>query len=269
MFQCDSNSFVFAQVSQIGLSVCSIPSVLAVPIYLAVCGWLSMRDKLVSWRDVAILFTLVTTICFVGMTRPLKGGGIGVTGFTLIWPLVIFLAGYCIWRLAGGAPLRNWPWYRFGLLTTLTILLADLGKAFLEAPPTTSRIWVIGGAGLRDALVMAPLALTGVFFWLLDCRSPLVFCSHKCRDQDRCRFGLDGKAQTSPASRSIQEKPIGTSMDVSAMWHKPQPQCKCCDQFEEHGREFHGCSRRNEHPISRDANAARRRAGHDGSRHRV
>lgn len=198
MFFCDSNSFVFVHAGQVGLSTCSIPSLLAVPLYLSVCGWLTLRDRLLGWRDAALLLGLVAVVCWVGMAQPLKDGGYGVAGFTLIWPFLVFMAGYGIWRLAGGAPLRRWPWYRFGLLATLTVLLADLAKAFLDAPPAHSNVWVIGGAGLRDALVMGPPVLVAIFFGLLDCRSPLVFCSRKCRDQNRCRFRLDGKNPSSP-----------------------------------------------------------------------
>ncbi len=177
---------------QVALTTWSLPSMLAIPTYLVLFGWLSVRDRLLGWIDLLLLVGLAAAIILLGSHRPLDGGGFGLAGISLIWPFLFFFVAYGLWRLAGGRPLARWPWYRFGLLSTLSVLVGDVGVAIASTPPNGG-LWQVGGACIGDALVTAPALLTLIFFGLLDCRSPLVFCSRKCRDQNRCRFGMDGK----------------------------------------------------------------------------
>lgn len=176
----------------VALTTWSIPSMLASPAYLALFGWLSVKNRLPGWVDLLLLAVLSATIALFGTHSPLKDGGFGLAGISLFWPFLLFFVGYGIWRLVGGRPLARWPWYRFGLLATMTLLMGDVSVAITAAPPAGG-LWQLGGACLGDALVTAPPVLTLIYFGLLDCRSSLVFCSRKCHDLNRCRFGMDGK----------------------------------------------------------------------------
>src|SRR5574338_1158546 len=100
-------------------------------------------------------------------------------------------------RFAGQRPLVTWPWPRFGLVSTLSFLLADAGVA-LVTPVAPGRVWRLGGACMKDALLIGPPFLTIIFYGLLDCHSPWVFCSQKCVRVGRCRFGMDGKSGNRP-----------------------------------------------------------------------
>lgn len=192
MFCASSDPDILIRVGHVALTTLSIPSLVAVPLYITLFGWLSAKNRIFGLVDLLLLSGLTLLVVAVGAASPLKDGGYGLAGFSLMWPFILFMTGYGIWRLAGGTPLARWPWFRFGLLVTLTLVLADIGVAFTATPPNGG-LWQLGGACLGDALVTAPLVLTLIFFGLLDCRSPLVFCSRKCRDQNRCRFGMDGK----------------------------------------------------------------------------
>jgi len=77
-------------------------------------------------------------------------------------------------------------------VSTAALLLADIGMAILT-PVAPGKVWQLGGACLRDALLLGPPFLVIVFYGLLDCHSSWVFCSHKCVRLGRCRFGMDGK----------------------------------------------------------------------------
>jgi len=192
VFCIGSEPILLASVGQVALTTWSIPSMLAVPAYLTLFGWLSVKNRLAGWVDLLLLAVLTTAVVLFGAHSPLKNGSFGLAGFSLIWPFLLFFVGYGIWRLAGRRPLARWPWYRFGLLVTMTLLMGDIGVAITSAPPNGG-LWQLGGACVEDALVTAPPLLTLIFFGLLDCRSFWVFCSRKCRDLNRCRFGMDGK----------------------------------------------------------------------------
>lgn len=187
-----SEPILLASMGQVALTTWSLPSMLAIPTYLVLFGWLSVRDRLLGWIDLLLLAGLAAAIILLGSHRPLDGGGFGLAGISLIWPFLFFFVAYGLWRLAGGRPLTRWPWYRFGLLSTLSVLAGDVGVAIASTPPNGG-LWQLGGACVGDALVTAPALLTLIFFGLLDCRSPLVFCCRECRDPNRCRFGMDGK----------------------------------------------------------------------------
>ena len=184
------------QVGSLAITSNSIPSLIALPAYLGIGLWRSASAGILGKADVALVFgvgflqiLLMPLIAQPGMTQ--------LSVFSLTWPVIGFLFGYGVWRLSGNRPLMNWPWYRFGLLVTLLVLVVDLGSAML-IPPAAGKIWQIGGASFLDALVLAPPVLTLTFFGLLDCRSPLVFCSKGCRDADRCLHGMVDKIDEPP-----------------------------------------------------------------------
>ena len=176
------------QAGAVAITSNSLPALVAVPLFIATGFWLSVKNGVLGKRDALLLFGI--GLLQVMLMPLISGAGATQFGvFVLSWPIVGFLCGYGAWRMAGNRPLQNWPWYRFGLLTTLLLLFVDVASAFVIAP-APGRIWQLGGAGFLDALVLGPPVLTLAFFGLLDCRSPLVFCSKGCRGANRCLHGM-------------------------------------------------------------------------------
>ena len=200
---------VLYQWGSLALTTNSLPSLVLIPVYLAICGWRSVRAGVLRRSDwVLVAAVALLQVLLMPLITSERTSQINV--FTLSWPVIGFLCGYGVWRLSGNRPLTNWPWFRFGLLVTTLILTVDIAYAFrLPLPP--GRLWQLGGAGLVDALVLAPPFLTLVFHGFLDCKSPLVFCSKGCRDAKRCLYDqgrtLHGHStpptRYSPARRTI------------------------------------------------------------------
>lgn len=190
---CSSAPIIIMQMGDVAITTRSIPSILAVPIYTIVCLYLCWKHRTIGWADLVIVLAITALQLFVLETTTVDGQAAGLPGYALLGPFMIFLAGYAIWRLAGQKPLSAWPWPRVGLVVTLTLLLTDIGVAMLT-PVEPGKVWQLGGACWRDALFVGPPFVMMVYYWLLDCRSPLVFCSQKCVKLGRCRFGMDGKA---------------------------------------------------------------------------
>jgi hypothetical protein len=189
---------VLFQVGHLALTTRSLPSMIAVPAYLGLCGYLSIRDGLLGRRDLALLAS-ISIIQFALATAMLTLGGSELNVFFLTWPFLLFMLGYGAWRRLGRDPLRTWPWYRFGLLVTATMLAVDI-LVGLSLPSAAGRVWQLGGACLRDALVLAPPLLTLAFHVLLDCRSPWVFCSRRCEGLGRCRVSAAPGVECDPAA---------------------------------------------------------------------
>lgn len=193
MVFCEAPPLILFLHGDLAITTRSLPSVLAVPIYLLVCLVLCIRRRTIGLVDPLIVFGLVAGQLAVLKTGVVTDGAAGLPGYALLAPFMIFLAGYAVWRLAGQKPLANWPWPRFGLVATLTLLLSDIGIA-LMTPAAAGKVWQLGGACMKDALLIGPPFVMIVFYWLLDCRSSMVFCSQKCVRLGRCRFGMDGKS---------------------------------------------------------------------------
>lgn len=158
--------------------------------FLAACASLSAYRRTFRVLDVPLAVAIgAAQILAVIWAVPTGGSGLGVVG--LSWIFLAFLAGYALWRLAGGRPLRHWPWHRFGMLASLAVFLTDFGVALLM-PVTPGHAWELGGAGARDALALLPPTLTAAFGALLSCGAPFTICAGECRKANRCRFGLDG-----------------------------------------------------------------------------
>lgn len=193
MILCEAPPLILFLHGDLAITTRSIPSVLAVPIYLVICLTLCVRQRAFGWEDPLIVVGLVAAQLAVLKTGAVSDGAAGLPGYALLAPFMLFLAGYAAWRLAGKKPLSNWPWPRFGLVVTLTLLLSDIGIALLT-PAAAGKVWQLGGACLKDALLIGPPFVMIVFYGLLDCRSSWVFCSQKCVRLGRCRFGMDGKS---------------------------------------------------------------------------
>ena len=199
---------VLFQVGSIAITTNSLPSLLAVPIFVATGFWLSIKNKVFGVLDVALL-SGVCALQLMTMLLLVNQNTSQLSIFMLCWPTLVFLLGYGAWRLSGKRPLQEWPWYRFGLLTTLQILMVDLLGALL-IQPAPGKIWQLGGAGVLDALVLGPPVLTLAFYGLLDCRSLLVFCSRGCREAGRCLYG----ATEEDHSCSSKELPMSATKRV-------------------------------------------------------
>lgn len=193
MIFCEAPPLILFLYGDLAITTRSIPSLLAVPVYILVCLALCIRRRTMGWIDPLIVAGLV--VAQVGMLKTdlVTDGATGLPGYTLLAPFMLFLAGYAVWRLAGQKPLEQWPWPRFGLVATLTLLLSDIGIA-LVTPVAAGKVWQLGGACMKDALLIGPPFMMLVFYGLLDCRSSWVFCSQKCVRLGRCRFGMDGKS---------------------------------------------------------------------------
>ena len=192
---CDAPPLIIFQFADLAITTRSLPALLVVPLYLGVCLTLCLRRRTLGWIDPLIVLGIVALQLAVARVQSVAEGAAGLAGYTLLAPIMLFLAGYAVWRLAGLKPLERWPWPRFGLVTTLALLITDIAIA-LTTPVALGKVWQLGGACFRDALVIGPPFVAMVFYWLLDCHSSLVFCSQKCVRIGRCRFGLDGKSET-------------------------------------------------------------------------
>lgn len=189
---CEAPPFVLFLYGGLAITSRSLPSVLAIPLYLFVCFFLCVRRRTFGWQDPLIITGTVALQLAVLRTGVVADGAAGLAGYALLSPFMVFLFGYGAWRLSGRKPLAAWPWPRFGLVSTISLLLADIGVAMMT-PAAPGKIWQLGGACMRDALLIGPPFLMIVYYGLLDCRSSWVFCSQKCVSIGRCRFGLDGK----------------------------------------------------------------------------
>lgn len=193
MIFCDAPPVILFQYGDLALTTRAVPSILVVPIYLFGCLALCLRRRTLGWLDPVIALALAAgLVAFLMALGAAVPGAKGLPGWSLLAPFIVFMIGYGAWRLSGRRPVAGWPWPRFGLMATLVILLADIGVGLLTPVPE-GRVWQLGGACLKDALLLGPPFLMAVYYWLLDCRSPMVFCSRKCVDIGRCRFGMDGK----------------------------------------------------------------------------
>lgn len=186
------------QIGNLALTSNSIPSILATPLYLAVCLGLTVKNSLFRWKDFGLLL-MIAAIQILLMPWIAGPNPSAFSVFALAWPTMAFMIGYGTWRLAGKQPLQDWPWYRYGLLVTLLLLLVDIGAAFILSPEQ-GKIWQLGGAGLLDTLVCAPPLFMLTFYLFLCCRSPLVFCSKACRSANRCLYDV---APPEPAKRAF------------------------------------------------------------------
>ena len=179
---------VLFQVGSVAITANSLPALIAVPVFVLIGLWLSVKNRLFGMRDVALLCGVsALQLIMLPLVTSVYINQLSI--FILAWPIIAFMSGYGAWRLSGRRPLQNWPWYRVGLLITLQMLAVDISAAFL-IPPAFGKIWQLGGAGMLDALVLGPPVLTLAFYGLLDCRSPLVFCSRGCRSAGRCLHGI-------------------------------------------------------------------------------
>lgn len=192
MIFCEAPPLILFLHGDLAITTRSIPSLLMVPVYLLVCLTLSIRKRTLGWEDPLIVAGIVATQLIVLKTGVVSDGATGLPGYALLAPFMIFLAGYAVWRLAGQRPLSNWPWPRFGLVVTLAMLITDIGVALLT-PAAVGKVWQLGGACMKDALLIGPPFAMLIYYGLLDCRSSWVFCSQKCVRIGRCRYGMDGK----------------------------------------------------------------------------
>lgn len=193
MIFCEAPPLILFLHGDLAITTRSIPALLAVPIYLLVCLVLCIRRRTFSWKDPLIVAGLVVIQLGLQKTGGVSDEASGLPGYALLMPFMLFLGAYAIWRLAGKKPLENWPWPRFGLVATMTMLLTDIGMAMLT-PAASGKVWQLGGACMKDALLIGPPFVMLIFYGLLDCRSSWVFCSQKCVRLGRCRFGMDGKS---------------------------------------------------------------------------
>lgn len=182
---------MIAQLGNLAVTMDSLAALMVAFAWIGTCVVLSIRRRRLHLLDVP--FAAVLAVAQVAAAIAVIPPGVdGLGPIPLSWPFVTFIVGYGVWRIAGGPPLRDWPWYRFGMLSAVTIILADIGVGAVM-PIAPGHAWTLGGAGLRDSLALLPPFLTLTFWGLLDCRSPMTFCSGTCRNANRCRFGLDGK----------------------------------------------------------------------------
>ena len=193
MFLCEAAPLILFQFGDIAITTRSIPSALAVPLYVLGCLTLCIRRRTLGWIDPAIILSVTALQLLIIKTSSVGDGAAGLAGPAMLAPFMLFMAGYAVWRLAARKPLERWPWPRFGLVVTMTMLLSDIGIALLT-PAAPGKVWQLGGGCMNDALLVGPPFAMMVFYGLLDCRSSWVFCSRKCRDLGYCRFGMDGKS---------------------------------------------------------------------------
>lgn len=190
---CEVSPILLLQFGDLAITTRSIPSMLALPLYLAVCLGLCIRRRTIGWIDPIIVAALTALQLVILKTSSVSGDAAGLGGAGMLAPFMLFMAAYAVWRLMGRKPLAKWPWPRFGLSVTLTLLLTDIGIALLT-PAAPGKVWQLGGGCMNDALLVGPPFAVIVYYGLLDCRSSWVFCSRKCRDLGYCRFGMDGKS---------------------------------------------------------------------------
>lgn len=171
----------------LGISLISLFGILQTLMYAGICIYKFNGRSRRLLLDLPIIAGIVA-VQFVAAIIVLTPGSLsGISVLTLAWVFLLFMIGYGIWRVAGGQPLHGWPWPRFGFSVTLTIFLTDCAIGMVM-PTEPGRAWILGGAGWRDALILLPPFLTGAFWLILDCRSPMVFCSKKCRTANACQF---------------------------------------------------------------------------------
>lgn len=194
MFTSDS-PILLHQIGPLAITTNSLPSLLAIPLYVSVCFWLTAKNGLLFWKDLRLLLIIASTQ--IVLMPWAAGPNPAFSVFILSWPIMAFMIAYGVWRLAGNKPLQDWPWYRYGLITTLLLLLVDIASGFMFSPGP-GKIWQLGGAGLLDTLVCAPPVFILTFHLFLDCRSSLVFCSKGCRTANRCLFHIARAAPTKP-----------------------------------------------------------------------
>lgn len=192
MVFCEAPPLILFLYGDLAITTRAIPSLIALPLYLTVCLFLCARRKTWHWSDPLLACAIALVQVMLQKTSTVEVGAAGLSGAALLMPFMIFMAAYAVWRLAGKKPLENWPWPRFGMLATTTILLTDIGVALLT-PVAPGKVWQIGGACMKDALLVGPPFIMLVYYGLLDCRSSWVFCSNKCVKLGKCRFGMDGK----------------------------------------------------------------------------
>lgn len=206
MVFCEAPPLILFLHGDLAITTRSLPSMLAVPFYVLLCLDRCVRRRTLGWIDPLIVAGVVALQLAVLKTGLVTDGASGLPGYALLAPFMIFLAGYACWRLAGMKPLEGWPWPRFGLVATLSLLFTDIGMA-LTTPVADGKVWQLGGACLADALLIGPPFLMIVFYGLLDCRSSWVFCSQKCVKLGRCRFGMDGKGESGPCRCDQETRP--------------------------------------------------------------
>lgn len=187
MFLCDAPVIILAQFGGLAITPRSLPALAFVLLYLGICGYLTIRNRRLKWLDALLLSMLVIFQSWMSRTGAVDGG-IGLSGAVLLGPGAVFLIGYGFWRVFGGEPLLEWPWYRFGLLATFSILATDITVG-LMTPPPEGGIWQLGGACFSDALVLGPLFLVGIYRLFLVCGHRWTFCSQECVTAGRCRHG--------------------------------------------------------------------------------
>lgn len=199
MSLCDAPVIILAQIGGLAITPRSLPALAFVLLYLGVFGYLTIRNRRLKWLDPVLLLMLVAIQSWASTTGAVDGG-IGLSGVALLGPGAAFLIGYGFWRVSGGEPLLHWPWYRFGLLVTLSILATDIVVGLLTPPPVGS-IWQLGGACVSDALVLGPPFLVGIYRLFLVCGNRWTFCSHECVSAGRCRHGC-GSTEKEPIKAS-------------------------------------------------------------------
>lgn len=119
----------------------------------------------------------------------LKPAGVGLSAPWLGGSFAMWVVVYAIARWAGVTPQARWPWYRFGLAAAIGVLVTDVIVGAV-LPAGAGRAWMLGGAGLWDALGVLPAFLAGAYYLLNDCRSPWTICHISCRGVGHCRHGV-------------------------------------------------------------------------------
>ena len=104
MISPDSPLLLF-QIGNLAITSNAIPSALAIPAYLVVCFWLSVKNKVFRWSDFGLVFLValpqVLLMPWVAGSTPSA-----FSVFMLAWPILGFMAGYGAWRLTGNKPLQ-------------------------------------------------------------------------------------------------------------------------------------------------------------------
>lgn len=194
---------IIVSFGDVAITTRSLPSVFVIAASLVLFAVACIRARRWNWRDIATAVVLGAIHAMCVSVSQLEGEAFGLPGWVLVGPYVLALIGYGVYRLAGGRPFEDWPWYRFGWLSTMAILVADIGVV-AGVPASEGKIWQIGGGCFADALVIGPPFLALIAYWLLDCRSPMVVCSNQCVRIGRCRFGLDGKVVEGEEGRNSE-----------------------------------------------------------------
>lgn len=187
---CEAPVVALIQIGHIAITPRSIPPLFFVFAYILVFGAMTLKNGLWRWRDGLVMAVIVGVQTLLLKTGAVPGGN-GLSGVGLLGGFAAFLIGYGCWRIGGKRPLMNWPWYRFGLLVTLSVLLTDIAVAALNEPPPGS-IWQLGGACYTDALLVGPPVITLLYAVFLVCVTPWTFCSKECIKLGRCRYGCGG-----------------------------------------------------------------------------